>query len=743
MSKTFLGNHRINTGIILVLVILFIAVIYLPKSIWDYEAELRDESRFRMQTTNMAEKMHYLVAQGYTTDTEQLVYVVNAVRDSLLAAAADTNYSYYGQQKIAFSGKSFNINYSDDYLAYYNQLHLELFKKLEPNHHMDAASISSLLDTIKVLFDGGNYSGPQTLELDSTMLSFNVSAKYDILYQNIKTYMFNALTNSFTKYPDFSNPLVDAVMDSLSKNPKLLGRTDFSNIYDRSVRVDFVIPSNFEGNLEKTKLAFKKNLVIDSYDSATYGDTLYNMALEDFFAITDTTDVIPSSLMLFYTDTSEEVIKIPVELKVEDMASALAKRRNDLYTMLTGYAEPNPVIAEQVIAMAIDSLGSSSVGFDSMYINIDLSNVVFNVNVHRSIAEYFNKVALEQAYYKTMVNLTDLDWDSAAVEVVEFVANKLMNEPDFRKWQIVEAQMDTFYVNVMDRYLRLYDDMNLKLFAKLTGEFSNRNDLAYRLVNEAQRLSNIDSLMFSGQQVIEFAADTLLIDVPLNYLTEYETTFLIPRDTVVQIDDHEYIGVWKRFNLGVTQEFSMDSLRFLVQGDNNRLRYDYAGTDSVRSLNIIEKSDTARVEKVFYGMDRYVMIFTEDSVMENLYRITDLFDAMDSIQIDTLQVVSDEFVAGDTEKDLFMSKDSFGTWIDTVSSKKYVKKELFTHYLLTPKHTRCSVTDIPYRITIRDDIHLFVESPIQEPIETSRYLFFTQVDSTHGSIDDGEMSWIK
>jgi hypothetical protein len=100
-------------------------------------------------------------------------------------------------------------------------------------------------------------------------------------------------------------------------------------------------------------------------------------------------------------------------------------------------------------------------------------------------------------------------------------------------------------------------------------------------------------------------------------------------------------------------------------------------------------------------------------------------------------------VAGDQEKDLFMSKDSFGGWLDTLVSKKYVKKQLFSHYLLTPEHTKCSVTGLPFRITVRNNVNLSIESPITKPIETRRYLVFSQVDSTHGRIDDGEFSWVK
>mgnify|MGYP006883055907 CR=1 FL=1 len=746
MSKDVFANHRTNTVIIIVLIALFISVVYFPKTIWDYEAKLRDDARFRMNTVSLAEKLHYQLTKAYTTDTEQLVLVVNSVRDSLLAAAIDTNYSYFGEQRIALAPKSFPVNYSDEYVKLYRELHLDLFKKLEPNHYMGAASISTILDSIKVLFDAGNYVGEQSMMLDSIPLTYNVSDKYDILYQNIKTSMFNALTSSYTKYPNFSNPLVDAVMDSLEKNPDLSGRIDFPGIYDGSVRVDFIVPMKFKESLDKTLLTLRKQFVLDSYDSATYGDTLYDMALEAFLIQNDTLESMPEMISLLYTDpedTLEVEVEVPVEVKVEDMYAAIAKRRDTLYRLLTGYPEPSSFIAEQVISVALDSMDSPNAGLDSIHLDIDLTDAVFSINVHNNISQYFNKVSLEQAYYKTAVNLKDLDWEMAAIQVVEFIGDRLQKKSDFKKWQIVEVEEDTFYVNIFDDFLRQYDDMNIQLVEKLTGEFMNIHDFAGTLVNAAEELASVDSLNWSGQQVIEFPADTILVDVFPTYLSEYDTTFTIARDTVVQADDYEYTGVWFREKIGVTQDITFDSLTFLSEVENSRYRYHFNGTDSVRSLNVTEKSDTARVEEVYFGMDRYVMIFGEDSLMENLYRITDMFADVDSMQIDSLNVVSDEFIAGETEKMLFMERDSFGGWQDTVISKKYVKKQLFAKYQLTPEHTQCTVTGLPYRITVRNNVNLAIESPIRKPIETRRYLFFTQVDSTHGGISDGEESWAK
>jgi hypothetical protein len=743
VSKDVFANHRTNSIIIIVLAVLFVSVIYLPKTIWDDEAELRDDARFRMNAVSLAEKLHYQLAKSYTTDHEQLLMVVSNVRDSLLAASMDTNYSYYGAQRIPLAAKSVSVNYSDEYKKLYNELHLELFKTLEPNHSMDPKSINIVLDSIRTLFEAGNYTGEQSLEIDSLALNFIVSDKYDILYQNIKTSMFNALTTSYTKYPAFSNPLVNAVMDSIAKNPELSGRTEFGGIYDGAVRVDFIIPATFEDNLGKTLQTLKKQFIFDSYDSATYGDTLYDMALEEFLVVNDTLENIPQYMTLMYMDTSGIDIEIPVEVKVGDMEAAIAKRRNNLYKRLTGYSEPSPYISEHVIAVALDSLNSPNVGLDSIHLDIDLTEATFNINIHNNISEYFYKVSLEQAYYKTSVNLKDLDWEKAAIEVVEFIGDRLIKKSDFLRWQVVEVESDTFNVNVYDEFLRGYDDMNLKLAEKLTGEFVNIHDYARNLVGMAEDLASIDSLDWSGAQVIDFPADTLLIDVFPTYLAEYDTTFTIARDTVVQINDSTFNGVWYRGKVGVSQDFSLDSLPFLTPLANSFYQYDFNGTDSVLALNILEKSDTARVEKVFFGMNEYVMIFTGDSLLENLFLLTNSFAEFDSIQIDSLSVVSEDFVAGDTEKLLFMEKDSFGGWVDTTINLKYVKKQLFSHYYFEDELTHCTVTELPYRITVRNNVNLSIESPITHPIESRRYLFFTQVDSTHGSLVDGEESWAK
>ena len=190
-------------------------------------------------------------------------------------------------------------------------------------------------------------------------------------------------------------------------------------------------------------------------------------------------------------------------------------------------------------------------------------------------------------------------------------------------------------------------------------------------------------------------------------------------------------------------EFEEHGLNPFIAQANGKEMYNSAIADSLRPLNVLEKGDSSRVEKVFFGDNSYVMIFSEDSLMEQVYRITQPWDILDSIPVDSLSVVSEAFVVGDQEKFLYSDKDSFGGWQDTVVKKKYVKRQLFSHYRFTEEHTYCPVTTLPYRVTVRNNVNLTVESPIRKPIETGRYVFFTQVDSSHGRIEGGEMSWVK
>jgi hypothetical protein len=223
----------------------------------------------------------------------------------------------------------------------------------------------------------------------------------------------------------------------------------------------------------------------------------------------------------------------------------------------------------------------------------------------------------------------------------------------------------------------------------------------------------------------------------------YDSTFVSYRDTVVQVDDSTFTGVFDRGKLAVTSVDTWDSLSFIQPTASGLYAYRSELADSLRDINVREKPDTSLAEKAFLMGDMYVVTFTRDSLAQSLHRIVRYFEETDSIVVDSLNVISPELVAGEQEKPFIARKDSFGGWLDTTVAKRYDKIKLVDSYPYEKIFNTCTVTELPFRVTIRNNVNLTIESPIYEEIKSRRYLFFTQVDSSHGRIVDGEPSWAK
>lgn len=98
--------------IILVAILCFIAVIYVPRSIWDEEVKVRDESRFRIENVYDVLTYYQRLTGKQTDDAFLALNVVNAARDSL---TADSN--FLGLQKIILPGKEVTVDLYDGYPA--------------------------------------------------------------------------------------------------------------------------------------------------------------------------------------------------------------------------------------------------------------------------------------------------------------------------------------------------------------------------------------------------------------------------------------------------------------------------------------------------------------------------------------------------------------------------------------------------------------------------------------------------
>ncbi|MCF7902367.1 MAG: hypothetical protein K9M19_02980, partial [Candidatus Marinimicrobia bacterium] len=297
--------HTINTIVIVLLVLMLIAVIWLPTKIWNEEADLRDIARERMVAINTAEKAFYVLSESYTPDLDVLFNVVNGVYDSVRSAQADSGQSFVGEKRFVFPQDSVVIHYTPEYEGRYTELHRELYEALNPSHYLPAERVAEFIELVRARFEEGNFVGEQTMQIGEDSLRFHVPERFDILYQNGKFRMFNVLTGSATKDKSFANPLVEAVMDTVLANEGLRGEVSFPNLYE-AITFEYTVAPTLPDLLEKTKIKLRKHVKFDSEDSLTYGESIYDEAVERVLALSE----IPVGLDIPVTDSTGQEITL-------------------------------------------------------------------------------------------------------------------------------------------------------------------------------------------------------------------------------------------------------------------------------------------------------------------------------------------------------------------------------------------------------------------------------------------------
>lgn len=100
---------------ILVAVVIFILVIYVPRAIWNEEDAMRDESRFRMENDYDVFTYFERLTDQKTANGLWALKVVNAARDSLTADS-----TFLGQQTIHFSDESIDVDVFEGYDVVYD-----------------------------------------------------------------------------------------------------------------------------------------------------------------------------------------------------------------------------------------------------------------------------------------------------------------------------------------------------------------------------------------------------------------------------------------------------------------------------------------------------------------------------------------------------------------------------------------------------------------------------------------------
>ena len=115
MIKLKLYNKKLSPyfdAIIAVLVLMFIAVLFVPKSLWSEEDALRDECRTRMDNLYELEFEFYRLVNRFPKSPEEALMIVSMALDS---ARADT--SFYGAETLRVDTMIYAIDTHGDLVA--------------------------------------------------------------------------------------------------------------------------------------------------------------------------------------------------------------------------------------------------------------------------------------------------------------------------------------------------------------------------------------------------------------------------------------------------------------------------------------------------------------------------------------------------------------------------------------------------------------------------------------------------
>jgi len=94
----------LDWGIIFSILILFL-IIYIPRSIWIEEAEIRNDARQRMLDISNSQDFYYELTGKYSTSGEHLFEMIEAAMDSLIADSTFT-----GARSLNLSDGKYDIN---------------------------------------------------------------------------------------------------------------------------------------------------------------------------------------------------------------------------------------------------------------------------------------------------------------------------------------------------------------------------------------------------------------------------------------------------------------------------------------------------------------------------------------------------------------------------------------------------------------------------------------------------------
>ena len=104
LSKRHFRSDLLELFIILSFIFMIITI-YVPKAIWEEEADKKDQSRFNMQNVFDVESFYNTLTDSFNIDGIWAINLINAVRDSIMADS-----TYLNDRILSLNGKDVAVN---------------------------------------------------------------------------------------------------------------------------------------------------------------------------------------------------------------------------------------------------------------------------------------------------------------------------------------------------------------------------------------------------------------------------------------------------------------------------------------------------------------------------------------------------------------------------------------------------------------------------------------------------------
>lgn len=210
-------------------------VIYIPLSIWEEEANYKNESRKRMKIIVDAQEFYKELTGQYTEDGQELFRLVESVIDSTIADSL-----FFGKQSINIQKKNIDVDISKGFLS-----------RADTTFSVGVKRKKVVIDTIYTV----EMINEDTNDIDTIYVNTGniFKVKKDTLFKSIINFNQTSYNESYTDYISRKYKLKDSLLECpLVKKPyKFIINDDPEDMY---FTVKSPIPEDYK---ERRYLLFK------------------------------------------------------------------------------------------------------------------------------------------------------------------------------------------------------------------------------------------------------------------------------------------------------------------------------------------------------------------------------------------------------------------------------------------------------------------------------------------------------